>query len=605
MAKTELCSCGSGLKALHCCSLDETLLPDDAAAALLEPQGVEATKLFNDKKHAEAEALALKVLALAPHQRLSLRVMYEIRKAQGRKPAAEALGRRLAKLPGQPAIVAAANLQLAQLLIGESRYADALESAETALIATPKDPSAQHVLGVALTETGRLINGERHYRQALELLGREDGLVLANLAWNLKLQGRLTESAAVYERALTMRADNKRAVGGFAQVQMMRGNWDQAVALLDSGLAQWPDERTLRLLRTLVDLQRGDANAALARLSDPPEQLLASELVARGQAHARLDQPADAITFYATAKRFQRERQGLSYQPDIYKTKAETLKNYFKSERFAPLPRAGAAPAKQPIFILGFPRSGTSLLEQLLAQIPGISASDEIAPVEELIAHLPRLISGGKAYPEILDRLLVDDHDDVLGQLRAKYFAPRARLPGPFITDRAVSNIWTLGLIKLLFPEAPVIHITRHPFDVMLSNLSQDRKLEGNCGVSMAATARHYDTMMNMLKHYRGQLTLRYLPLRYEDLVISPVQSLDRVLAFIGLAAPLPAEAALRANAAPVPEPPPIHVVAREPLHSRGLYRYRDYRAAAPALFTEVRDVLLPWISELGYGDGS
>jgi len=121
MATTEFCSCGSGLRAIHCCSLDETLLPDEAAAALLEPQGVEATKLFNDKKHGEAEALALKVLALAPQQRLSLRVLYEIRKAQNRKPAAEALARRLAKLPGNGGVVAAANLQLAQLMIGDGR----------------------------------------------------------------------------------------------------------------------------------------------------------------------------------------------------------------------------------------------------------------------------------------------------------------------------------------------------------------------------------------------------------------------------------------------------------------------------------------------------
>jgi Flp pilus assembly protein TadD len=605
MATPEFCSCGSGLRAIHCCSLDETLLPDEAAAALLEPQGVEATKLFNDKKHGEAEALALKVLALAPQQRLSLRVLYEIRKAQNRKPAAEALARRLAKLPGNGGVVAAANLQLAQLLIGDGRYADALPAAETAIIATPKDASAQHVLGVALTETGRLAAGERHYRLALAYLGREDGLVMANLAWNLKLQGRLEDAAKIYERALTMRADNKRAVGGFAQVHMARGEWDKAVALLDSGLAQWPGERTLRLLRTLADIHLGAPNEALARLGEAPEQLLASEMVARGQAFARLDKPAEAIQSYALAKKFQRERQGLSYQPQIFVNRAEQYKAYFTSERFSPLPRAGAPLAKQPVFILGFPRSGSSLLEQLLAQVEGFSASDEIAPVGDFLSLLPRLVSGDKPYPELLDRLLVDEHEEVIGQLRAKYFAPRTRLAGPYVTDRAASNIWHLGLIKLLFPEAPIIHVLRHPFDVMLSNLGQDRKLEGNCGVSIAATARHYDTMMGMLKFYRGQLTLRYLPVKYEDLVTAPTQTLRRVVDFIGAPGALPDEAALAANAGPLPEPPPAHIVAREKMHFRGLYRFRAYREAAPALFTDVSDILRPWVAELGYGDGS
>jgi tetratricopeptide (TPR) repeat protein len=556
--------------------MDPVLQPSAEAVALLEEKGVEATRLFNEKKYPEAEALAIKLLELAPEQRLALRVLFEIRKAQGRKPATEALARRLAALPGPGATISAANLQLAQIFIGDGRYAEALAPAEAALIATPRDPSAQHVLGVALTETGSLPAGERHYRRALQFLGREDGLVLANLAWNLKLQGRLDEAAAVYERALALRADNKRAVGGFAQVQMARGLWPQAAALLNSALAQWPDERTLRLLLVLTEIHLGAPQAALARFTEPVENLLASEMIARGLALARLNEPVEAVKSYALAKKFQRERQGLNYDPAPFIAQANTYKEYFKSERFAPLPRAGAAPARQPVFILGFPRSGSALLEQLLALVPGFSASDEALPVGSLVSQLPGLTGSAKPYPELLDRLLVDDSEVILGQLRAKYFNARARLAGPFITDRAVSNMWHLGLIKLLFPEAPVIHVLRHPLDVMLSNLSQDRKLEGNAGTSMAATARHYDTMMGMVKHYRAQLTLRYLPLRYEDLVTAPGKSLARV-----------------------------HIIVREPLHDRGLFRFREYRAQMPGLFGEVRDLLLPWISELGYGDGS
>ena len=143
--------------------------------------------------------------------------------------------------------------------------------------------------------------------------------------------------------------------------------------------------------------------------------------------------------------------------------------------------------------------------------------------------------------------------------MREHYQAARARLglarpETRYITDRNASNAWHLGLINLLFPDAPILHVLRHPRDIALSNLSQDRALEGNCEVSMPATAQHYALTMDMIKHYRGQLTLRYLPVRYEDLVTDPGATLRRVMEFIGVdPVMLPPEDALRANAASPP----------------------------------------------------
>ena len=100
MLDMALCACASGLRRVRCCALDASALPGEPALALLDAQAQEATKFFNEKKYTEAEALALKLLDLAPNQRLALRVLFEIRKAQKREQAAEALARRLAGLPG-------------------------------------------------------------------------------------------------------------------------------------------------------------------------------------------------------------------------------------------------------------------------------------------------------------------------------------------------------------------------------------------------------------------------------------------------------------------------------------------------------------------------
>ncbi|WP_298281446.1 sulfotransferase [Acidocella sp.] len=604
---SEFCSCGSGLRTLRCCGLDPQALPGEAAAALLDPQGNEATRLFNERKYEQAEALALNVLDAAPNNRLALRVLHEIRKAQKRGPAAEALGARLAGLPGPGAVRAQANGQFVQYLVAQGRHGEALPFAAAAVKAAPKDANAHHVMAVTLTETNDLLAGERHYRRALQLLGQEDGLVLANLAWNLKLQGRLDEAAALYQRALALRADNRRALGGAAQVEFARGNRDNALKLLDDALAGGDEDRSLRLLRAMGDVHGGAPAAALERLG-APEPLLAPELLLRGQALERLGRHAEALAHFAMARRLQRERGGQVFDPAPLEARLAGHKAYFTGERTQPLPRAGGAPV-QPVFLLGFARAGTGLLEQMLAQVPGIVAGDEAYPAAALAGEVTRFAGGAANYPEALDELLVGDGALIPDQLRALYLARRARrglLRGEakFITDRGGETVWHLGLVKLLFPEAPVIHVLRHPYDLMLSNLAQDRKLEANAQVGLPALARYFELWSEMLRHYRAQLTLRYLPVRYEELVADPRGQLARVAAFIGAAGELPDEAVLRANEARLPDPRPAHAALRAPLHGRGVGRYKAYQRVAPDLFTEIRDRLTPWLAEQGYEEG-
>jgi len=603
---TKLCACGSGLRRVRCCAADMTALPLADNAALLDDKANEATKFFNEKKYTEAEALALKVLDLAPNQRVALRVLYEIRKAQNAHPAAEALARRMAALPGAAQVTAQANGLLAQYLVGQGRHADALPAAGAAVRATPKDATAHHVLGVVLTETGQVQAGEWHYRRALALLGREDGLVQANLAWNLKLQGRLTEAAALYATALAAKPDNRRGVGGAAQVAFIHGEREAALARLDAALTQWPEDRTLRLLRVLGDVTLNRPQAVLDRLGEP-DSLLAPELLVRGQALAQLGMRAEAVAHYGTARRLMRERGGVAYQPEPFMAQAAAYKAYFTGDRVQPLPKAGAGPFT-PVFLLGFPRSGTGLLEQLLAAVPGFAAGDELSPVAELVPHIARLADTDKPYPEALDEFLVGEGAHLPGQLRAMDVQRRARAGllrqgTHYVTDRAVSNMWHLGLIKLLYPEAPIIHVVRHPYDLMLSNLAHDRKLEANCNAGLPALARHYGLMMDMQRHYRGQLTLRYLPVRYEDLVANPEQTLRTVLDFIGTDAAVPAD--LAANAARMADPVPPHNATRAPVHTAAAYRHRDYLDLLPNLFAEVEETLRPWISELGYEEAA
>ncbi|HQT64689.1 MAG: hypothetical protein B7Z75_03525 [Acidocella sp. 20-57-95] len=612
MLNTEICTCGSGLRSVRCCNADMAAAPDQGSLELINAKAAEAIGLFNEKKYREAEALALKILDLAPNQRMALRVLFEIRKAEGKQQAAEILARRLTELPAENnAVAAAAHLQLAQMLVAQGRHLDAATPARAAVKLTPRDANAHHVLGVVLTETGQIRAGEVHYRKAVNLLERDDGTVLANLAWNLKQQGRLNEAATTYEKALRLRPDNARGVGGFAQVEAGRQHVPQAIKLLDDALAKWSQDRTLRLLRALMDLRLGKFEDVINRLSGGLESLMPPELAARGQAAERLGNIEDAVAAFAMGRQMQRERYGQRYDPKEGVQKSELYRAFFTAERMQNLPRAPETDGPKPVFLLGFPGSGTSLLEQLLSKVSGFTAADQAGAMGELTKRIGNLVSDESqlGYPSLLENLALGDGASQLALLRDQYFVTLQSdgVINPdtkFVIDRAADNHWHLGLIKLLFPTAPIIHMLRHPLDVVLSNFAQDRKLEANCGVSMPALARHYDVTMSLIKHFRGQLTLRYLPLRYEALVADPAGALASIVKFISTEPlKLPSKIAIKANAFQPIARVPAHVVMQEPVHERSLYRHRLFEAQVPQLFSDIRPVLTPWIEALGYGD--
>ncbi len=600
MLDTDLCGCGSGLRRIRCCDADQAALPEPVSLEILNAVAAEAARLFNEKKTNEAEKLVLKLLDIAPNHRLAVRLLFELRRAGHRHPATEKLARRLAALPGTPAQVSAANLALAQWLIGQSRHEDAEAAARIALKASPRDVTAHHLMGVVFTELGQLRPGELHYRRAMALQAGEDGMLLGNLAWNLKLQGRLAEAAGIYERALAIRPDNRRAIGGYAQVEAGKGDKAHAARLLDAALAQPPPDRSLRLLRSLLDLAMDQPDAALARLDG--ESLLPAELIARGRAHLRLHQTADAIAVFATARQMQRERYAQSYAPGAFIEQAERFKKFFVADSLAGLPRLAPAPGPLPIFLIGFPGSGTSLLEQLLAKIPGIATGDNAAPIADFL-KLPML----RDYPECLSDFLIGDGEQQLSALRLQF--RKNLIAGgivtedhPYVTLRGSGDAWHLGLIKMLFPEAPILHLLRHPLDIVFTNFARDKRLEANCAISPIALAKHYDLVMSMIRHYRGQLSLRYLPVRYEALLHDPGATLREILDFIGAKAAIPENAVLRANRLATAGRAPGHAVVQAPIHDRGLNAAQRAETIAPDLFAPARQILTPWIEELGYG---
>src|SRR6202034_3431686 len=182
---------------------------------------------------------------------------------------------------------------------------------------------------------------------------------------------------------------------------------------------------------------------------------------------------------------------------------------------------------------------GTTLVEQTLSAHRQIVAGDELPLIHEITAIMPRMLNSPLGYPEALAELWMGDQREGLDNLRDYYLqkvrqfgVPRAGVSS--FTDKMPLNETHLGLIALLFPEAPLIHVLRHPLDIMVSAFSNSFTHGFYCAADLESAARHYVRVMDLVQHYRAEMPLRYLPIRYEDMVADQEQSVRAVLGFVG-----------------------------------------------------------------------
>jgi tetratricopeptide (TPR) repeat protein len=554
-------------------------------------QGAEAT----------AERLCLDVLELAPDRPVALWVLYEIRKAQGRSQAAEALLRRVVAL--DPNNVVATN-ELALLLLGKGSLAEAEGHARNAVRIAPQEPKAHNLMGMILTEANRPHVGEYHYRRVLELTGQRDPILLANLAWCLKNQGRMAEARALYEESVTAAPEVRQTLAGLARLEEADRNFDAAGKVLERAQQLFPDDVGVLLSRAglLKRLRRCDEALGLIDgvAASANGRLGPNELLEKGRLLDELGRYDDAWASFAEGKRQARELAGQVYLDEPARQQIERLRAFFTMGRLQLLPRAGArSDVAQPIFILGFPRSGTTLLEQTLSAHPLIDAGDELPLINEISAMLPRMLASPLGYPEALAELWMGDKCEELDNLR-DWYLQKVRQMGVVnghatrFTDKMPLNETHLGLIALMFPEAPLIHVLRHPLDVMVSAFSNAFTHGYFCASDLATAAVHYVRVMDLVEHYRAEMMLRYLPVRYEAMVSDQQSTVRSVLSFIGEEFD---PACLRFHENRRYARTASYAQVTEPLYDRSVGRWKHYRQ----YLEPVLPILQPVMERLEY----
>jgi hypothetical protein len=246
------------------------------------------------------------------------------------------------------------------------------------------------------------------------------------------------------------------------------------------------------------------------------------------------------------------------------------------------------------VFLVGFPRSGTTLLEQALAGHPDVATLEEAPTLAAAHAEF-------MGAPQDLERLSKLSADEAAGW-RVRYWAEVARhgadAAGRTFIDKAPAGTVDLPLVAKLFPEARILFAIREPRDVVLSCLRNNFQLNAMtyAFTDLQETAACYAGCMALAKVYRAVLRLPWLDVRHEILIDAFEPGLAAICGFLGLELhPAMADVAATARSRPVRTPSAAQV--RAGLNSKGVGRWRAYEAELAA----VLPVLAPWVERFGY----
>ena len=487
---------------------------------------------------------------------------------------------------------------LIELALASGKLADAEQAARAALRANPDNALANALFGRILSELNDLPSGEWHFRRALALAGPE-ARVCTSLAVNLMKQGRTAEADAAFAEAHALAPRDMKTLAYWSNLAEVQGDLARAKELLERAQAV-SSAAEVNLLRANY-LARAARNAEALAILDAAGTLNGDGQLERGRLLDRLGRFAEAWSDFVEAKRkLAREGGGLEYHADLVEAFFGRLKEFFTRDNVARLPRAKVrAGVAQPIFIMGFPRSGTTLVEQILCSHSAVRPGGELTFLGELRKLANQLFPTAEAFPANLAQTWTADHAYAASLFRDYYLARADHygLTGScrFFTDKMPFNELWLPLLQMAFPEAKIIRVIRHPLDVCVSMLSNHLTHGFNCGYRLEDIVHHLAAVADLSAHYGRELEPAEFVLRYESLIADQAGQTRELFAYLGLRFE---EAALRFHENPRYAPTPSYAQVSEKLNDRSVNRHRHYAQQLQPCLPR----LTPVIAAYGYG---
>lgn len=414
--------------------------------------------------------------------------------------------------------------------------AEAVEALERAAELRPRVAIVHNNLGNALLDEGRYEEAEAACRRALEL---EPGHAEAysNLGRVLRALRRPYEAEAAWRQALELRPDMAEARYNLGNILHELGRLADAEAAYRKCLERWPDKASVHIHLALSKRFTADDDPDLERIETLLQRsvdLPAGDRVelhyATGKAYADIGtDPARAFRHFAEGARHKRAL--LDYDVAADEALFERIARDFGAERIRHAAGYGET-TTAPVFIVGMPRSGTSLVEQILATHSAVDARGELPDLERHLDAAAQAAGSG------LGDWLAEAPPEALAAVGRAYRESVIDSAGDAlrVTDKLPRNFRFAGMIAAALPGARVVHVRRDPADTCFACFRQLFTGRLDFTYDLTELGRYYRAYAGLMEHWRQVLPAgQMLEVQYEELVAEPEREMRRLLDFCGL----------------------------------------------------------------------
>jgi tetratricopeptide (TPR) repeat protein len=517
---------------------------------------------------------------------------------------------------------AEAHSNLGLALRDQGKLDEAAAAYREAIRITPDHADAHSNLGALYYEQGKLDEAAAACRQAVRIRSDHAG-AHSNLGNALRGQGKLDEAIAAYRHAIRIKPDFAEAYSNLGLALRDQGKLDEAVAALREAIVLEPSfanahnslassltvlgrltearaafqeairlaPRNVKYRLNLVEIVRfaaGDPHlAAMEELAKDYTSLPVDDRIelhfALGKAYEDVGRHVEAFRHWLNGNALKRRQ--IAYNEAATLGGLNRIRATFTSELIQTRQNVGQ-PSSVPVFIVGMPRSGTTLVEQILASHPQVFGAGELMHLCRAIDGTQTNPCGSTVFPELVSGMTNADFHD----LGVRYLAELVRLaPGAtHVTDKMPGNFMYAGLIHLALPNAAMIHTIRDPVDTSLSCFSKLFTEEQNYTYDLAELGRYYRHYQALMEHWHRVLPAgRILDVRYENVVADLEGQARRLVAHCGLEWD-PRCLTFHQTERPVRTASAAQV--RQPIYTSAIGRSRPYEPLIGALLAELSD---------------
>lgn len=458
----------------------------------------EAARLHRAGKVEEAEKLYRRVLKDNPKNVTALRLLGVIAMQSGHPENAEELLSKAVRLAPD---FTGAIIDLGRLHQDQNRLAEAIECFEKAVETDPRSSHAHFLLAAALAPAARTAAAAAAYRRAIELKPEHAGAWLG-LGHTLKTLGRQPEAIEAYRECIRLKPANGESWWSLANLKTYPLG-DEDIQAMESAL------------------ETPDLN----------EQSEVNFLFALAKAWEDREDYDQAWHYYDKGNRRQRLRE--NYDPVQTEVNNDAIVEVF-TEEFLAVNEGLGCDDPAPIFIVGLPRSGSTLIEQILASHSQVEGTAELPYLGRVATSLNRNRADGVNYPQAV-RELKGPNFEALGRRYLEH-ASLHRVEGlPRFIDKMPNNFPNVGFAQLILPRAKIIDARRHPMDSCLSCYRQLFARGQTFTYDLTEIGEYFLQYQRMMDHWHAVLPGRVLTVQYEELVSDFDNQVRRLLDYCEL----------------------------------------------------------------------